>query len=228
MYHLVADFGNTNIFEMLGEFFKSLPELLLWLLMAFASNLYWIIPAVLIIAVLVWVKLYAEVYKERKAFIRELSKWNAEIKTSAFASLFAKKDSSDIILTSTKGKKLALKFFPCTKKRMNVHFFDAENCIVSQNVIQIDGREITGLGGEQNAKAISEKISRDTRTKALNLSFKAYNECEKVLIFIPSASKITYVKPSGDVIEIRDGDNVFGIKLTSKGTFIRFLEEVFK
>ena len=47
MFYLTQDFHNSDIFEMLGDFFGSLPELLMWLLESALPSLVWIIPTIL-------------------------------------------------------------------------------------------------------------------------------------------------------------------------------------
>ena len=90
MFSLAQDFHNSDIFEMLGDFFGSLPELLGWLLGESASSLVWLIPTVLAISLLVFLKLYLDIIKERKSAIRELSRFSADVKTSAIKSIFNK------------------------------------------------------------------------------------------------------------------------------------------
>ena len=58
MFYLTQDFHNSDIFEMLGDFFGSLPELLMWLLEAALPSLVWIIPTILAVFLLVFLKLY--------------------------------------------------------------------------------------------------------------------------------------------------------------------------
>lgn len=72
MFYLTQDFHNSDIFEMLGDCFGSLPELLMWLLESALPSLVWIIPTILAVFLLVFLKLYLDVIKERKSAIREL------------------------------------------------------------------------------------------------------------------------------------------------------------
>ncbi len=226
MFVLAQDFQNSDIIGMLGDFFKSLPELLWWLLKATASNLFWLLPTVLAIFTLVFLKLYLDVLKERRAAIREFSLFGADIKITALKSLFNKNDKPDVLLISPKGKKFAVKFFPNTKKRMNVCVLGAENAIVSKNNISVNGSDIIKLGGEKNADEIAKKTANDSHAKAVRFPIDTISaDYEKILLLSPSASKITYVKPSGDVAEVRDGDVIFGVRFATKGTLVRFFEE---
>ncbi len=226
MFMLAQDFQNSDIFGMLGDFFQSLPDLLWWLLQATASNLFWLIPTVLAVFTLVFLKLYLDVLKERRTAIRELSLFGADIKITALKSLFNKNDKPDVLLISPKGKKFAVKFFPNTKKRMNICIFGAENAIVSKNNISINGSDIIKLGGEMNAEEIAKNTANDIRAKSVCFPIDTVSaDYEKILLLSPSASKITYVKPSGDVAEVRDGDVVFGVRFATKGTLVRFFEE---
>ena len=226
MYMLAQDFQNSDIIGMLRDFFENLPDFLWWLIQVTASNLFWLIPTVLAIFTLVFLKLYLDVLKERRAAIRELSALGMDIKTTALKSLFNKTDKPDILFVSPKGKKFAVKFFPNTQKRINICIFDAENAVVSKNNISINGNDIIKLGGENNAEEIAKKTANDVRAKAVRFPIDtASADYEKIFLFSPSASKITYVKPSGDVAEVRDGDAVFGVRLATKGTLVRFFEE---
>ena len=209
MFSLAQDFHNSDIFEMLGDFFGSLPELLMWLLEAALPSLVWIIPTILAVFLLVFLKLYLDVIKERKSAIREISRFSADIKTSAIKSLFNKNDKPDILIISSKGKKFAIKFFPNTKKRMNICIIDGENALISKN-------NINAKSNDDNAKKITFSI--DTVSA----------DYEKIVLFSPSSAKLTYVKPNGEVTELRDGDIAFGVRFSTKGTLIRFLEEKIK
>lgn len=226
MFHLVSDFGNTNIFEMIWEFIKSLPEFLWWLLNAVVSNLYWVIPAVLAVLLIIWVKLYLEIFKERKAFLTEVARSGAEIKTTALKTLFSKSGNPDVFVNLPSGKCLAVKFFPSKKKRSYIHFFSSEHCILSKNSFTINGKEVIELGGEGKSDEISTQLASSTHSDKIDLKFEASEgEYEKVFVLIPSASRITYVKHSGDTVELRDGDSVFGIRVFNKGTFMRYIDK---
>jgi len=209
MFYLTQDFHNSDIFEMLGDFFGSLPELLMWLLESALPSLVWIIPTILAVFLLVFLKLYLDVIKERKSAIRELSRFSADIKISAIKSLFNKSDKPDVLIISPKGQKFAIKFFTNTKKRMNICIIDGENALISKN-------NINAKSSDDNAKKISFPI--DTVSA----------DYEKIVLFSPSAAKLTYVKPNGEVAELRDGDIAFGVRFSTKGTLIRFLEEKIK
>ena len=205
MFYLTQDFHNSDIFEMLGDFFGSLPELLMWLLEAALPSLVWIIPTILAVFLLVFLKLYLDVIKERKSAIREISRFSADIKTSAIKSLFNKNDKPDVLIISSKGKKFAIKFFPNTKKRMNICIIDGENALISKN-------NINAKSNDDNAKKITFSI--DTVSA----------DYEKIVLFSPSAAQLAYVKPNGEVAELRDGDIAFGVRFSTKGALIRFLE----
>ncbi len=206
MFSLTQDFQNSDIFEMLGDFFGSLPELLGWLMESALPSLLWLIPTALAISVLVFLKLNLDVIKERKAAIRELSRFSADVKTSAIKSIFDKSDKPDILIFSPKGKKYAIKFFPNSKKRMNICITDGENAFISKN--NIDVRE------------------SDKRTKSISFPIDTVSaDYEKIILLSPSAAKLTYVKPNGETAEVRDGDTVFGVRFATKGTLVRFLEE---
>lgn len=206
MFKLAYDFQNSDIFEMLGEFFGSLPELLGWLLKSVLPSLIWIIPTILAVFLLVFLKLYLDVIKERKSAIRELSRFSADIKTSAIKSLFNKNNKPDILIISPKGKKFAIKFFPNTKKRMNICIIDGENALISKN-------NIDAKSSDDHAKKISFPI--DTVSA----------DYDKIVLLSPSAAKLTYVKPNGEIAELRDCDVAFGVRFATRGTLIRFLEE---
>lgn len=103
MFYLSKDFQNSDIFEMLGDFFRSIPELLQWLLESALPSLLWLIPLALVIAVLVFLKLNLDVIKERKAAIREISRFSADIKTSALKSIFDKSDRPDFLRSTASG-----------------------------------------------------------------------------------------------------------------------------
>lgn len=206
MFSLAQDFHNSDIFEMLGDFFGSLPELLGWLLGESASSLVWLIPTVLAILLLVFLKLYLDIIKERKSAIRELSRFSADVKTSPIKSIFNKGDKPDILIISPKGIKFAIKFFPNTKKRMNICITDGENALISKNIIDVRAKD-------NRAKSVSFPI--DTVSA----------DYEKIILLSPSAAKLTYVKPNGEIAEVRDGDTVFGVRFATKGTLVRFLEE---
>ena len=206
MFSLAQDFHNSDIFEMLGDFFGSLPELLGWLLGESASSLVWLIPTVLAISLLVFLKLYLDIIKERKSAIRELSRFSADVKTSAIKSIFNKGDKPDILIISPKGRKFAIKFFPNTKKRMNICITDGENALISKNIIDVR--------------------AKDNRAKSLSFPIDTVSaDYEKIVLLSPSAAKLTYVKPNGEIAEVRDGDTVFGVRFATKGTLVRFLEE---
>ena len=205
MFYLSKDFQNSDIFEMLGDFFRSIPELLRWLLESALPSLLWLIPLALVIAVLVFLKLNLDVIKERKAAIREISRFSADIKTSALKSIFDKSDRPDILIITPQCKKFAIKFFPNTKKHMNICLTDGENALISKNNIDI--------------RAI------DKHTKSIHFTIDTLSaDYQKITLFSPSASKLTYVKPNGEVAEVRDGDTVFGVRFATRGTLVRFFE----
>ncbi len=209
MFRLAYDFQNSDIFEMLGDFFGSLPELLGWLLGESASNFVWLIPTAIAIALLVFLKMYLDVIKERKSAIRELSCFSADVKTTAIKSLFNKNDKSDILIISQKGKKFAIKFFRNIKKRMYICIIDGENAFISKNNIDVK--------------------SNDNRAKKISFPIDTVSaDYEKIILLSPSVAKLTYVKPNGEVAEVRDGDSVFGIRFATKGTLVRFFEEKYK
>lgn len=205
MFSLSQDFHNSDIFEMLGDFFGSLPELLRWLLVSALPSLLWLIPTALAIAVLVFLKLNLDVINERKAAIREISRFSADVKTSALKSIFDKSDKPDILIITPQGKRFAIKFFHNTKKHMNICLTGGENALISKNNIDIR--------------------SGDKRTKSIRFPINTVSaDYQKIILLSPSASKLTYVKPNGEVAEVRDGDTVFGVRFATRGTLVRFLE----
>ena len=209
MINLAHDFQNSDIFEMLGDFFGSLPELLGWLLGESASSLIWLVPTVLAITLLVFLKAYLDVIKERKTAIRELSRFSADVKTSASKSIFNKSDKPDILIITSKGRKFAIKFFPNIKKRMNICITDGEKALISKNNIDIK--------------------SSDNRAKKVSFPIDTIStDYEKIVLLSPSAAKLTYIKPNGEVAELRDGDVAFGVRFATKGSLVRFLEEKVK
>ncbi len=206
MFNLAYDFQNSDVFEMLGDFFGSLPELLGWLLKSALPSLVWIVPTILAIFLLVFLKLYLDVIKERKSAIRELSHFSADVKINAIKSLFNKNDKPDILIISPKGSKFAIKFFPNTKKRMNICIINGENALISKNNIDVK--------------------SSDNRAKKSSFPIDTVSsDYEKILLLSPPAAKLTYVKPNGEIAELRDGDVAFGVRFATRGTLIRFLEE---
>lgn len=206
MFNLAYDFQNSDIFEMLGDFFESLPDLLIFLLESVLPNLVWIIPTVISIFFIVFLKLYLDIIKERKNALRRLAHFSADLKIGAIKSLFNKNDKPDALIISPKGKKYAIKFFPNTKKRMNVCILDGENALISKNNIDVH--------------------ADNTGAKKLTFPIDTISEdYEKIILLSPSAAKLTYIKPNGEVAELRDGDIAFGIRFSTKGTLIRFLEE---
>ena len=205
MFNLAYDFQNSDIFGMLGDFFASLPELLVWVWDSVLPNLLWIIPTVIAVFILVFLKLYLDVIKERNSAIRELVRFSADIKTTSIKSLFNNNNKPDALIISPKGKKFAIKFFPNTKKRMNICIVDGENALISKNNIDVK--------------------SSDNRTKKISFSINtASSDYEKIVLFSPSAYKLTYLKPNGEVAELRDGDTAFGVRFATKGTLMRFFE----
>ena len=190
---------------MLGDFFGSLPELLRWLLESALPSLLWLIPTALAIAVLVFLKLNLDVINERKAAIREISHFSADIKTSAIKSIFDKSNRPDILIITPQGKKFAIKFFHNTKKHMNICLTGGEDALISKNNIDIR--------------------SSDKHTKSIRFPINTVSaDYQKIILLSPSASKLTYVKPNGEVAEVRDGDTVFGVRFATRGTLVRFLE----
>lgn len=205
MFLLAQDFHNSDIFEMLGDFFGSLPELLRWLLESALPSLLWLIPTALAIAVLVFLKLNLDVIMERKTAIREISRFSADVKTSALKSIFDKSDKPDILIITPQGKRFAIKFFHNTKKHMNICLTGGEDALISKNNIDIR--------------------SSDKHTKSIRFPIDTVSaDYQKIILLSPSASKLTYVKPNGEVAEVRDGDTVFGVRFATRGTLVRFLE----
>ena len=205
MFSLSQDFHNSDIFEMLGDFFGSLPELLRWLLESALPSLLWLIPTALVIAALVFLKLNLDVIMERKTAIREISRFSADIKTSAIKSIFDKSDKPDILIITPQGKRFAIKFFHNTKKHMNICLTGGENALISKNNIDIR--------------------ASDKHTKSIRFPIDTVSaDYQKIILLSPSASKLTYVKPNGEVAEVRDGDTVFGVRFATRGTLVRFLE----
>ena len=92
---------------------------------------------------------------------------------------------------------------------MNICIIDGEDALISKN-------NINAKSSDDNAKKISFPI--DTVSA----------DYEKIVLFSPSAAKLTYVKPNGEVAELRDGDIAFGVRFATKGTLIRFLEDKVK
>ena len=190
---------------MLGDFFGSLPELLRWLLESALPSLLWLIPTALAIAVLVFLKLNLDVIMERKTAIREISRFSADVKTSALKSIFDKSDKPDILIVTPQGKRFAIKFFHNTKKHMNICLTGVEDALISKNNIDIR--------------------SSDKHTKSIRFPIDTVSaDYQKIILLSPSASKLTYVKPNGEVAEVRDGDTVFGVRFATRGTLVRFLE----
>lgn len=190
---------------MLGDFFGSLPELLRWLLESALPSLLWLIPTALAIAVLVFLKLNLDVINERKTAIREISHFSADIKTSAIKSIFDKSDKPDILIITPQGKRFAIKFFHNTKKHMNICLTGGEDALISKNNIDIR--------------------SSDKHTKSIRFPINTVSaDYQKIILLSPSASKLTYAKPNGEVAEVRDGDTAFGVRFATRGTLVRFLE----
>ena len=190
---------------MLGDFFGSLPELLRWLLESALPSLLWLIPTALAIAVLVFLKLNLDVIMERKTAIREISRFSADVKTSAIKSIFDKSNRPDILIITPQGKRFAIKFFHNTKKHMNICLTGVEDALISKNNIDIR--------------------SSDKHTKSIRFPIDTVSaDYQKIILLSPSASKLTYVKPNGEVAEVRDGDTVFGVRFATRGTLVRFLE----
>ncbi len=89
---------------------------------------------------------------------------------------------------------------------MNICITDGENALISKNIIDVRAKD-------NRAKSVSFPI--DTVSA----------DYEKIILLSPSAAKLTYVKPNGEVAEVRDGDSVLGVRFATKGTLVRFLEE---
>ncbi|MBQ3126875.1 MAG: hypothetical protein IJC15_07370 [Clostridia bacterium] len=112
-------------------------------------------------------------------------------------------DGADLLLTGETYRG-AVKFFPCRKREMHVHFLDAETCLLSPHAIDLRSAD---------------------SDSAVQLSF-AVDADEKILLFIPRAAELTRQRPNGEKAPIREGDEACGLILHSEGTLLRRLESL--
>lgn len=209
---MIQDFG--SIWEMLWDMIVYLPRTIVDLFRYGEVNggglLATIILAALLIAAVRFGGPYLRALTARRRAIGAIKRIckargiAVTVRRGAAASLFSRDDGADLLLTGEPYRG-AVKFFPCVKRGMYVHFLDSKACLIARHAI--DSREAAGREG------------------AVQIAFVEEAD-EKIWLFIPRAAELTRQRANGEKAPIREGEAAFDLHLHSEGTLLRRLESI--
>jgi hypothetical protein len=134
-----------------------------------------------------------------------------------------------MLLTTSNKRKVIIKIIHNIKKNTYVH-------VVSHNIYMSSSSPISPssdiIHKNIDASNIDEmaQIASENHYKMGNIqySFTSDEDYEKILVFIQEPARLTYNKPNGSIVEIRDGEKVFDTIFTSKHALIRYIERISK